>query len=384
MPKRNIRLAILTDVFAPWSTGGRESRFSELLPRLANEGLDITVYTMRWWNVLPPKRVIGRGSIRLQAICAPRPLYKNGRRSLFQGVVFSFASLRLLLQDFDVLETDSIPFFHLPTVWLVSKIRRRPLIVVWHEVWGLMYWKEYLGTFGALGHWFEKTSVHIGDAVVAVSRRSLQQLSDLGAKGDRLFFAENAVRRFPQVDDAPSPELLFVGRLIAHKRPDLVINVLSQLGDLNLRLCIVGTGPMKTELERQISRAGLADQVKFIESVTDEVLASLLFNALILVAPSEREGFGLVVAEALSLGTPVITVDAPANAARDIVIDGVSGHVCVAGDAADIACAVRDLLANPLGRKDVVRAWESLGTPRSYESMAQELLRLYSLVANRD
>jgi glycosyltransferase involved in cell wall biosynthesis len=66
------------------------------------------------------------------------------------------------------------------------------------------------------------------------------------------------------------------------------------------------------------------------------------------------------------------------------VIDGVSGHVCVAGDAADIACAVRDLLANPLGRKDVVRAWESLGTPRSYESMAQELLRLYSLVANRD
>jgi glycosyltransferase involved in cell wall biosynthesis len=344
--------------------------------------MDITVYTMRWWDNQPPDRKVGSGTIRLRAICAPRPLYRNGRRSLLHAIVFSLASLRLLFEQYDIIETDSIPFFHVPSVWLTSKIRRRPLVVVWHEVWGKDYWKEYLGRFGVFGYWCERRSAHIGDAVVALSKRTYSQLSQMGVDGGRLVLAENAVRRFSKVKRADSPELMFVGRLIEHKRPDLVIDVLHSLSETQLRLCIVGSGPMRTALVNQTLKYGLSDRVTFLSGVDDEELGILIQNARILLSPSEREGYGLAVAEALSLGTPVITVDATTNAAMDLVVEGISGHVCPVGNLECIADAVRDLLEKPLKRSDVIRAWESLGSPNSYEEAGEQLGRMYRRVAS--
>jgi glycosyltransferase involved in cell wall biosynthesis len=48
------------------------------------------------------------------------------------------------------------------------------------------------------------------------------------------------------------------------------------------------------------------------------------------VLPSRREGFGITALEALACGTPVVTLDHPQNAARDLVTDGVTGAVCEA------------------------------------------------------
>jgi glycosyltransferase involved in cell wall biosynthesis len=295
--------------------------------------------------------------------------------------VFSLASLRLLFEPFDVIETDSIPFFHLPFVWIVSKIRRRPLIVVWHEFWGKPYWKEYLGTLGVVGYWIERRSTHFGDAVVAVSKRTFDHLSDLGVSGQRLVLAENAVRSFPLVVDADSPELLFVGRLIEHKRPDLAIAALSRLSDLDVRLCIVGSGPMRAVLERQTADYGVLERVSFLENVSDEDLGTLIQNARILLSPSEREGYGLVVTEALSLGTPVVTVNSPANAAMDFVVDGINGRVCDAGSAICLADAVRELLTNPLDRTDVISASKQIDSAGSFEETANQLLLVYARVA---
>lgn len=382
MPTKTIRLAILAETLAPWSNGGRESRFSELLPCLATNGMEITVYTMRWWTSQPPVRDVGDGLIRLKAICPPRPLYVKGRRSLLHAFVFSLASLRLLFERFDVIETDSMPFFHLPVVWLVSKIRRRPLIVVWHEVWGKSYWIEYLGSLGVIGSWIERCSTHVGDVVIAVSKRTRQRLVEIGVDGRRVILAENVVRRIPPAGHSDSPELLFVGRLIEHKRPDLVIAVLNDVSDLQLRLCMVGSGPMRAALEAQAIKYGVADRVTFLGSVDDEELGGLIENAKILLSPSEREGYGLIVAESLSMGTPVVTVDAPTNAAKDLVLDGVSGRVCPAGDAGSIADAVRELTSKPLDRCDVIRAWEALDSPRSYEELATQLLAVYRQVAS--
>jgi glycosyltransferase involved in cell wall biosynthesis len=51
-------------------------------------------------------------------------------------------------------------------------------------------------------------------------------------------------------------------------------------------------------------------------------------SASVFVLPSVREGYGMVVAEALCCGLPVITVDHPENEARELVEDGVSGLIC--------------------------------------------------------
>jgi glycosyltransferase involved in cell wall biosynthesis len=101
------------------------------------------------------------------------------------------------------------------------------------------------------------------------------------------------------------------------------------------------------------------------------------------VAPSEREGFGLVVAEALSAGTPVVTVDASTNASKELVIDGVTGRICKSGDVEDLARAVRELLAANLDRAAVVEGWNSLGIPKNYEDVAREYLPVFQRLARQ-
>jgi len=387
MPSLNIKLAIVTDVLPPWNVGGRETHLELLLPQLADLGFDVTVYTMRWWDEPVPDEKIGDGWLRVRALAKPRPLYKNGRRSFGQAFAYSIACLRLLTVDFDVLQTDPVPYFHLPVVWLVCKIRRRPFAILWWEVWGKDYWKEYLGLIGYLGIIFERVTTRMSDATLAGSRRTYQQLADLGVDLDRLVLTESAPRVLSAKVMSDSPELLFVGRLLGHKRADLAIEIVQRLNDPNIRLCVVGSGPVKSELELQVRVAKLESQVIFVERASEEVLAELIVNAKVLVAPSEREGFGLVVAEALSVGTPVVTVDASTNASKELVIDGVSGRVCRAGDVEDLTSAVRSLLDTPLDRKSVRVGWASLDIPKDYREVAQRcepvFVRLASKVPGR-
>jgi glycosyltransferase involved in cell wall biosynthesis len=372
-----LRLAIVSDAVAPWSVGGRESLLSELLPQLAKVGVDITVYTMRWWEESPPDEKVGEGYIRFRAICKLRPLYKNGRRSFVQAIYFSFGSLRLIFGNFDIIQSDPVPYFHLLSVWLASKIRRRPLVIVWHEVWGKSYWRRYLGPLGIFGYLIERVSSHVGDVRLAVSRHTYRHLAEYGTRHQHPILTESAAREISGVFEINSPELVFVGRLVSHKRPDLAVRILEELVDLPIRLCIVGSGPMKSDLETQVHAAHLTDRVSFIDLATEKVLGDLLRSARVLLSPSECEGFGLVVAEALSLGTPVVTVDAPTNAAQELVINNVTGRICRAGDAKELASAVRELISVPLRLNNVKEGWESLGVPRTYKEVAQNYLAVY-------
>jgi glycosyltransferase involved in cell wall biosynthesis len=386
MTDANFRLAIVSDTVAPWSVGGRETLLSELLPELANSGVDVTIYTMRWWDSQPPDVQIGKGSIRVKSLCKLRPLYKSGRRSFVQAISFSFGNLRLLREDFDIIQTDPVPYFHLLPIWLISKIRRRPLVLVWHEVWGRTYWRSYLGALGFFGYLIERYAGRIGDIRLAVSRRTYRKLSESHSDDRRPVLVESAAREMSGSFLINSPELIFVGRLVTHKRPDLAIRILENLIDLPIRLCVVGSGPHRNKLETQVRDAGLNDRVEFMNKVSEEVLGNLLRSASVLLSPSECEGYGFVVAEALSLGTPVVTVDAPMNAAQEFIINNVTGRVCRTGDSDDLSRAVRDLLVEPLDRDRVKEGWKSLGTPKNFDEVAQKYLIVYQqlISSNRE
>ena len=140
-----------------------------------------------------------------------------------------------------------------------------------------------------------------------------------------------------------------------------------------MRLCIVGSGPLKEELERLVKVAGVESRVIFVERATEEELSNLIINARVVVAPSEREGFGLVVAEALSVGTPVVTVDASTNASKELVIDGITGRICKSGD----------LLAETPDRAAAIEGWNSLGIPKNYEDVAREYWPMFQRLVRR-
>ncbi|MGK2854766.1 MAG: glycosyltransferase family 4 protein, partial [Microbacteriaceae bacterium] len=135
-----------------------------------------------------------------------------------------------------------------------------------------------------------------------------------------------------------APFILFVGRQIADKRlielPAAMLVARKAFPDL--RLVIVGQGPETESVRTRVRELGLESAVSFAGRVSDEMLGELMSTARVLVNPSQREGFGLVVAEAAAHGTPSVVVAGEDNAAAELVVDGVNGYIAGTVEPSDL------------------------------------------------
>lgn len=323
-------IALVSDAVHPWHRGGKEMRYHELSRRLARRAR-VDVYTMRWWGSGSEQRL---GDVTFHAICRHLPLYAGERRSIPQAVVFAAACARLLGRRFDVLEADAIPFFQLYVLRLVAGLKRRRLVATWHEVWGPDYWREYLGPAGRLAWLVERTAMRLPDEIIAASDETAQRLrAELGPDA-AVTVAPNgidldAVRAAPAAPHGS--DLVVVGRLLSHKRVDLLLDTVAELHARAwpVTLSVIGDGPEREALERRARDLGIAEAVRFRTDVHDQgALYGELKAARVFVFPSEREGFGIAVLEALACGLPVVTTSAPDNLATALAERSAIGRVC--------------------------------------------------------
>ncbi len=107
-----------------------------------------------------------------------------------------------------------------------------------------------------------------------------------------------------------------------------------------LRAEIYGDGPERPKVLAAIAEHGLEGVVEAPGFVAEEVVHDALGRALCLLLPSRREGYGLVVLEALSHGTPAVLVQGEDNAAVEFVEDGVNGLVTATGAPDELAAAI--------------------------------------------
>src|SRR5215217_1421023 len=143
-------------------------------------------------------------------------------------------------------------------------------------------------------------------------------------------------------DPAPAePVVVYVGRHIPEKGvlalPAALAHARKSLPDL--RGEILGDGPLRAEVEQRVRDAGLDGVVSVPGFVGEDEVRDAVRRALCLALPSTREGYGLVVIEASSLGTPSVVVTHPDNAALELVEDGVNGVVASSAEPADVAAA---------------------------------------------
>lgn len=153
--------------------------------------------------------------------------------------------------------------------------------------------------------------------------------------------------------DPGARPILFVGRLDAGKRVDVLLRALALLlrSRPEVHLLVAGTGPDEVQLRSLAAELGLAERVRFLGQRDD--VPGLLKLAGAFVLPSIAEGMSNALLEALAAGTPVVATRIPAN---EGVVDDGSAWLVPVDDAPALAASLEEALFSlPAARARVAR-----------------------------
>ena len=344
------------------AAGGAEAYVHEIARRWAAHGHAVDLLAPRFPGARPVEMVDG---VRIR---------RMGR--LTRGT-FHVRALRELRRAHDVdfvLESiNTVPTFaatlgRLPAVALVHQLAR--------EVWNL----ELPAPLAAVGKAVEPRLLAPYRRVptVAVSASTRADLRGLGFEDVEIV---PCGLDHPPPIKAPKesvPTFVYVGRLAANKRPDHAVaafaEIRKQLPDA--RLWLIGSGALRDQLAATLP-AG-AELLGYLERGE---LYERVARAHCLLVPSVREGWGLVVVEAGSLGTPSVGYDVPGL--RDSIRDGVTGALAAPGDPADMARRAVELVLDRDRYEATAREARTWADRLSWDATASDLLRRLEAVASR-
>jgi len=172
----------------------------------------------------------------------------------------------------------------------------------------------------------------------------------------------------------------FVGRLRHEKGLDILLDAMPHVlkSHPDVALLVVGDGPDGERLKRRAEDLKLGTQVRWLGQKSPEEVYRLYGIMAVLAVPSRFEGFGLVAAEAMAAGLPVVGTNVGGLA--EVVEDGVTGILVPPGDSQTLATAITELLdkhdkAKQMGEKGLQRVREMF----SMEKFSQAMLAAYQL-----
>lgn len=234
--------------------------------------------------------------------------------------------------------------------WLSRLVTRKPVVVLLHHV-HREQWQIIFGKLGSLGWLIESRVapwVYRRSRYVTVSECTRTELAGQGIDPARVTVAYNGTPEPVPSEAARSvtPRVVVLGRLVPHKRVEIVIRAAAALRDRfpDLQVDVVGQGWWADELAALARRLGVENIVTFHGFVDEQAKAGLLARAWVGALPSVKEGWGLSVVEAGSHGTPSVAFSRAGGLAESI-LDGQTG-VLVEGDEDAYIAALADLLAD--------------------------------------
>lgn len=326
--------------------GGSEVHADEFMRRWADRGIDVLHRTSAAVG-LPASdtrngyRVVRRGS----------------RYSVFPRTITAELTRRMGPYDALVEIWNGVPWFS--PVWC-----RRPHVTMLHHVHGPMWDQVMPAPLAPVGRFLEARFAppfYRRGLTVTPSEATRDELIELGFRPDRVEAYPNGVDPVfrPGDDKTPYPSIVAVGRLAPVKRFDRVIDaaIAARRRVPELRLEIVGGGPLADELRARIDAAGAGDWIALAGRKSHAELIALYQRSWLVVSGSIAEGWGLSLTEGAACGTPCVATDIRGH--RSSVRDGTSG-VLVAPE--QLGETVADVLTDP-GRLASLRegalAWAS-------------------------
>jgi glycosyltransferase involved in cell wall biosynthesis len=350
-----VRVCLIYDCLFPWTVGGAERRMRTLAEALAARGHDVTYLTRLQWTQENRPDLPG---VTVIAVSRDEPLYgPDGNRTIGEPVRFGIGVLRHLMRHghtYDVVHTASFPYFSMLAAGAARRRGGYRLIGDWHEVWSAEYWATYVGGPQAVvARKIQQACARIPHTAFAFSRLHADRLIAEGHKGQPQIIWEEwaddipedpaSLRHDPAPVDTDHPQVVFAGRFINEKQAPRAVEAIARAATRipDLTGVIFGDGPEAQLVQETIDATNTRRTITAPGFVDADVLHEGMRGALCLLAPSRREGYGLIVIEAAALGVPIIVALGPDNAATELVEDGVNGFVCRTDSAEDLAQAIQ-------------------------------------------
>ncbi len=232
----------------------------------------------------------------------------------------------------------------------------------------------------------ESRTYHMADSIVCVSRDTADALTHKYAvPAERICVIENPVpviRTLVQPAVARSTDtILFVGRLEERKGIHLLLEACELLRKVmpTVKLRLVGTNLLGDQLETALRSRGLHDSTSVLGFLQDSLRFREMSEAKVLVVPSMLEGFGLVAAEAMVLGTCVVVSDAPGL--RSIVTHDRTGMIFPVGNARACADALQRIMTDSALRNRLAAEAQTEARQRfDSDSRTKDLSDVYTRV----
>jgi len=336
-----MKILMLTQFFSP-SRGGGEVMFYQLANQLGKRGHKVFIIKHKILGSDKSEDYLNLSSNVIIYEVNPTVIHKGGLPAgIFQNVLYVLNSIKTGLK---IIKSNRVDVIHCNTYspvfagWLLSKLTGVPLLVTVHDVallHGYNFWEKWMRQFGRLswikaliGYLSELLTIKLSRNIHTVSKTSKNDILSFNSKSNIVIISNSLDFEHYKFDGNITYEdfILFIGRLVYYKHLEVVIEALKLLKNrCDVRLVVLGDGPMRSEWEGLVDRLNLKDRVEFKGYVSHKEKLHYLSKCRALLLPSIFEGFGIVVLEAWAFRKPVIVVDVePLN---KIVEHGSDGFV---------------------------------------------------------
>ena len=354
--------------------GGVEVVVTELARRMAARGHEVTCYDRSGSDVVTGEtadtceRIVD--GVRVVPV---RTIDKKGLAALSSSY---FATLAAIKDRPDAIHYHAEgPCAPLP---LAKRAGIRTVATIHGLDWQRAKWDKLASAYIKMG---EKAAATKADALIVLSEANRAYFEE--AYGREAVFIPNGM----DAQDARAvgsikakwgldegSYLLYLGRLVPEKRPELLIEAFKGL-DTEKRLVIAGGGSDTSEFERSLHELASGDKrILFTGFVSGEPLEELYSNAYAYVLPSDVEGMPMSLLEAMAYGRCCVTSDVPECA--DVL--GGAGLTFKRGNLADLSRVLGDLLADSAKAKRLGGiARERVCSNYDWDAVVEQTLALY-------
>jgi glycosyltransferase involved in cell wall biosynthesis/GNAT superfamily N-acetyltransferase len=262
----------------------------------------------------------------------------------------------------------------------IPRLRRPAIVTTEHNAWS---------TFHPLTRWINRTTMHLDDAVIAVSSETLESLSPrIRARAllvhhgidVRQVAAGRAQRAARRAELGVADDVVVIGTVAnfrAQKDHPTLLAAMAEVVDLPVHLVVVGQGPLEVETRRMSHDLGLDERVTFTGFRSDATEVMAAFDVFVL--SSSWEGLPVAVMEALALGLPVVSTSV--GGVAELLTDGHDALLVPPGSPSQLAAALRRVVGDEALRARLATAAADRAAAVDVSRSIAEIEEVYRTVA---